>query len=108
MTIIRVEKEELELRVSQITTHMVNEEVEERLAPIRSVIRIHAFCMSALLVGSLILWLGFDSKNLFDEMVFLSFMFFVWIVPIWSKTQYVPRWMEATWIEIDDRDKGEQ
>ena len=107
MTIVHVEKEELELRVSQITTRMVNAEVEERLVPIRSTIRIHAFCMSALLVGSLILWLVFDSKNLFDEMIFLSLMFFVWIAPIWSKTQYAPRWMEATWIELDNEDKEE-
>lgn len=101
---IEIDKEELELRVSQLLTQMVNSEVERRLNPIRKVIRIHAFFVSAMLMTALILWFVYDDKDVLDRVVPYAVLFVIWIVPIWSQTRFRPRWMEAHWTDLDDKE----
>lgn len=104
MSTIEIEKEELERRVSQLMTEAVNAEVELRLKPIRQSIKIHAFMVSAFFAAAVVVWLLYDSVGMFEDFAFLLFMFFVWMYPIWSKARYIPRWMEAHWIDLEDKE----
>lgn len=101
---IEIDKEELELRVSQLATRMVNDEVEQRLKPIRKVVKIHAFFVSIVFTTSLILWFFYDDKDVFDRVMPLTSVFIIWIFPIWMQLGFRPRWMEAHWIDLDDEE----
>lgn len=107
---IEIEKAELELRVSQLATQLVNDEVELRLKPIRQSIKINAFIVSAFFVASVALWFFNDSYFIFSNLADIAFMFFVWMYPVWSHARFRPRWIDAHWVSLElfDKEKNDE
>lgn len=88
--------------LAQMIMDVAQREVDKRVNPLRSMIKIQMFAVSALLIAGLILGTFFGHAEFFRLVGVCFFVLVGWMVPVWMKTDCPPVIVQARFILNED------